>query len=87
MPTEAQPVDPADFCIITSESPEVSVIIPSYGQVPYTLRCLRSISDAMPDTPIEVIVAEDASGDPDIALLRKVRGIRLVENPQNLGFW
>ena len=86
IPTEAQPVDPADLRIITSESPEVSVIIPSYGQVPYTLRCLRSISDAIPNTPIEVIVAEDASGDPDIALLRKVRGIRLIENPQNLGF-
>ncbi len=77
---------PVPIEIVGAERPEVSVLIPTYGQVPFTLRCLRSIGDALPDTPIEVIVAEDASGDPEIAQLRKVRGIRLIENTQNLGF-
>ena len=72
--------------ILGSDHPEVSVLIPTYGQVPFTLRCLHSIAEAVPDASIEVIVAEDASGDPEIAQLRKVRGIRLIENPQNLGF-
>jgi O-antigen biosynthesis protein len=85
-PAMASPVYASTIEILEAERPEVSVIIPTYGQVPFTLRCLRSIADATPDTPIEVIVAEDASGDPQIADLRKVRGIRLIENPENLGF-
>lgn len=68
------------------DSPLVSIVIPTYGQVDYTLRCLASIAAAPPRATIEVIVAEDASGDPDIARLREVPGIRLRENPQNLGF-
>jgi GT2 family glycosyltransferase len=86
LPDATKPVDPADIILFPSDAPEISVIIPTYGQVPFTLRCLRSISEAMPEASIEVIVAEDASGDPEITTLRDVRGIRLIENPQNLGF-
>ncbi len=85
-PAASGPVHASTIEILASDHPEVSVLIPTYGQVPFTLRCLRSIADAIPDTSIEVIVAEDASGDPEIAQLRKVRGIRLIENPTNLGF-
>ena len=85
-PTNSTTLHASTIEILASDDPEVSVLIPTYGQVPFTLRCLRSIADAMPDTPIEVIVAEDASGDPEIPQLRKVRGIRLIENPKNLGF-
>lgn len=67
-------------------SPLVSLIIPTYGQVDYTLRCLDSIARAMPRAAIEIIVAEDASGDPAIAELRRLPGIRLIEHPANLGF-
>jgi GT2 family glycosyltransferase len=86
LPDATKPVDPADIILFPSEVPEISVIIPTYGQVPFTLRCLRSIAESLPEASIEVIVAEDASGDPEIATLRDVRGIRLVENPENLGF-
>lgn len=67
-------------------APLVSILIPTYGQVDYTLRCLASIAAAPPRAGIEIIVAEDASGDPDIARLRQVQGITLRENPENLGF-
>jgi GT2 family glycosyltransferase len=66
--------------------PVVSVVIPSYGQVDHTLRCLASIATAPPAVPIEVIVAEDASGDPRVAELKAVRGLRLVLREENLGF-
>ncbi|MDO9708727.1 methyltransferase domain-containing protein [Paracraurococcus lichenis] len=69
-----------------SATPLVSVIIPTYGQVGFTLRCLASIAAAPPRAGIEVIVAEDASGDPAIASLREVTGITLRENAANLGF-
>ena len=39
-----------------------------------------------PAIPFEVIVADNASGDPGVELLRKVKGLRLEINPTNLGF-
>lgn len=66
--------------------PDVSVIIPAYGKVRYTLRCLNSIAAAARKVRVEVIVAEDASGDTDISILRQVEGVTLVENRENLGF-
>ncbi|PJK07085.1 glycosyl transferase [Lysobacteraceae bacterium NML71-0210] len=67
-------------------SPKVSVVIPTYGKLDYTLRCLRSIQ-ALPDSATyEVIVLEDASGDVEMEILRNVPGLRYHENPKNLGF-
>jgi len=78
--------DPKSILLPQAADPIVSIIIPSYGQVPFTLRCLRSIMAAPPAASIEVIVAEDASGDDMVPLLRQVRGLILRENPRNLGF-
>lgn len=81
------PPAPGDIHLPSSaDEPLVSILIPSYGQVDYTLRCLASIAVAPPRAAIEVIVAEDASGDPAIAQLRDVAGMTLRENPVNLGF-
>lgn len=66
--------------------PRVSVIIPTYGNLAHTLGCVRSITENMPNAPIEVIVAEDASGDQEIMRMRRIPGLRFIENPQNLGF-
>ena len=71
---------------VTSGPPRVSVIIPSYGQVDYTLRCLASIAAAPPTTSIEVLVVEDASGDPAVPQLEQVEGLRLIRWPANKGF-
>lgn len=66
--------------------PVVSVIIPTFGKVDYTLRCLASIAAAPPRVPIETIVVDDASGDPRVGALEAVRGIRFVLRKENLGF-
>jgi len=66
--------------------PIVSVIIPTYGRLDYTLRCLTSIARHMPRAPIEIIVVEDASGDQDILRLATVEGMRFEVHPKNLGF-
>lgn len=68
------------------ENPLVSIIIPAYGNIRHTLACLRSIHEHMPQVPVEVIVAEDASEDPQILRLRHVVGLRFLENETNLGF-
>jgi GT2 family glycosyltransferase len=96
-PGEAAPLGAALALIETAEPEEidfpearagvvVSVIVPTFGQVGYTLRCLASMARNLPDTPIEVIVVDDASPDPDVERLSRVRGIRLVVNQANLGF-
>jgi GT2 family glycosyltransferase len=67
-------------------SPEVTVVIPTYGKFAYTLACLRSLQ-ALPDrTTFEVLVLEDCSGDPAMEALRSVPGLRYHENSGNLGF-
>ncbi len=66
--------------------PLASLIIPTFGKVDYTLRCLASIAAAPPQISIETIVVDDASPDPRVAGLAAVRGIRLVRRQKNLGF-
>lgn len=68
------------------EAPRVSIIIPTYGQVDYTLRCLASIAAHPPAASIEVIVADDASGDPRVEELAQVQHLELILREQNLGF-
>jgi GT2 family glycosyltransferase/SAM-dependent methyltransferase len=68
------------------EAPTVSIIIPTYGNLGHTLSCLRSIVTHRPSAPIEVIVAEDASGDTEILRLKYINGLRFLENKMNLGF-
>lgn len=67
-------------------APKVSIVIPTYGKLQLTLACLRSIAGHFPKIPFEVLVIEDASGDVAIQQLARVRGLRLENNPENLGF-
>ena len=69
-----------------ADDPVVSVIIPTYGQAEYTLRCLSSIQAHCPDVPIEVLVIDDAFPGPETEPLARVRGSRLLRNVVNLGF-
>ncbi|HVE53574.1 MAG TPA: glycosyltransferase, partial [Ramlibacter sp.] len=66
--------------------PVVSIVIPAYGKANHTLACLRSIHAHLPQASVEVIVAEDASGDTQILRLREVEGLRFLLNETNLGF-
>lgn len=83
-------VDPKDLLngvtFQPTEEPVVSIIIPAYGRLDFTAACVRSIYDNLPRVPVEVIVVEDASGDPDIHVMAEVPGLRYSENPINLGF-
>lgn len=66
--------------------PEVTIIIPAYGNLPITVACLCSIQANPPQIPYEVLVLEDASGDRDIPALERVQGLRFEVNQENLGF-
>lgn len=66
--------------------PKVSVVIPIYGKVDYTLACLASIAQSVPETSFEVIVVDDKSPDNSVEVLKKIDGIRLIVNEKNQGF-
>ena len=72
--------------IPSSNKPKVSIIIPIYGQIEYTLRCLESIVNNQPKITFEVIVVDDCSPDESFVILKKVRGIKLLRNKKNKGF-
>lgn len=62
------------------------MLIPVYGELGTTWSCLRSLAEVPSGKSIEVIVANDRSPDRTSEMLARVRGIRTVENPENLGF-
>ena len=72
--------------IPASDRPLVSVIIPIYGKIDYTIRCLDSIAQNSPQAAFEVIVVDDCSPDDSYAVLATVKGIRLLRSEQNQGF-
>ncbi len=75
-----------DFSLPTSSDPIVSVIIPIYGKVEFTLACLRSIAKYPPKTPFEVVVVDDCSQDDSADILVQVEGLKLYSNNENQGF-
>ncbi len=74
--------------------PLVSIVIPTYGKDPYTLRCIESVLQAqlrqpLPRQRLELIVIDDAAPPEDPPLLPALEGlpaITLLRNPDNLGF-
>lgn len=68
------------------EEPKISVLIPCYEQISYTLNCLESIAAHQPSIPYEVIVIDDASPSNDYKALEGVNGLYLIRNKSNQGF-
>ncbi|MDJ0633428.1 MAG: tetratricopeptide repeat protein [Xenococcaceae cyanobacterium MO_188.B29] len=70
-----------------SDRPIVSIIIPVYNQLNYTLQCLHSlVRNIQAGTQVEVIVINDCSNDNTQSVLAKVEGLHLVTNESNSGF-
>jgi len=67
-------------------TPEVSIIIPVYNQIKYTLNCLYTIEQYDKDVSKEIIIINDNSSDETLDYLREIPGIVVINNPENLGF-
>ncbi|TKC12898.1 glycosyltransferase [Pedobacter polaris] len=79
------PLDKLWFNI--QNSPKVSIIIPVHNQLQYTLDCLRSLKLNLADNiSVEIIVVNDASTDSTAEQIKKINGVRLINNSTNLGF-
>ena len=66
--------------------PLVSIIIPVYGQIDYTIQCLRSIKKFGSTFSFEIIVVDDCSPDNTEVVMAQVDGVRFISNKVNGGF-
>ncbi|MBO9664715.1 glycosyltransferase [Dokdonella sp.] len=83
----AEPSDDfAPFAVPSSTTPRVSIVIPVYNKIAYTVACLRSIAAHAGATAFEVIVVDDGSSDATPQRLAEIAGIRAQRNAENLGF-
>ena len=74
------------FQLPTSAQPLVSIVIPVYGKLQYTLSCLGSLSRHPSKASIEVIVIDDASPENSEQVFAQIHGLRWLRNDRNLGF-
>ena len=69
------------------DPPDVSIIIPVYNHLKYTLECLLSVGAHTGEgIRYEVIVADDASIDDTRRVLSDVPNVRVIRNDSNMGF-
>ncbi|WP_159811546.1 glycoside hydrolase family 99-like domain-containing protein [Pseudomonas sp. 18058] len=69
------------------ENPKISIIIPVFNNLAFTLECLSSIAKySGSKVSYEIIVADDASVDDTPQVLELIKNIRYVRNDINLGF-
>lgn len=77
---------PPPKAVPAADAPVVSVIIPVYNQLPYTLACLRSLAETPAPVALEIIVVDDASDDDSKDVLHRIEGLIYRRNDRNLGF-
>lgn len=67
--------------------PDVSIVVPVYNQLPFTLACIEALVEHGTRYTFEILVGDDASNDAtETALATPIRGVRHIRHPQNLGF-
>ncbi|MEA1051638.1 glycosyltransferase [Lamprobacter modestohalophilus] len=79
-------VRPSDIRLPACDDPLVTVLIPVYQQLDYTLACLYSIAANQPRVAFEVLVLDDCSPDHSAQQLARIANLRVIVHPQNLGF-
>jgi GT2 family glycosyltransferase len=70
----------------STESPQVTVLIPVHNHWAITLNALRSLVAMANGTSFEVIVADDASSDATQQMGRQLPWLRIWRSEQNQGF-
>ncbi len=74
------------FEMVWPENPVVSIVIPIYGKIEYTYRCLLSLWSHKSQYSFEVIIVDDCSPDNSVEVLELIKGIHVVRNETNQGF-
>jgi GT2 family glycosyltransferase/glycosyltransferase involved in cell wall biosynthesis len=66
-------------------TPELSVIVVLFNQAGLSLRTLQALADQR-GVQFETIIVDNASSDGTGGLLARLRGARVIRNPDNVGF-
>lgn len=67
-------------------SRRVSIIVLTWNGLDYSKKCLSSLLERTRYDNYELVVVDNGSTDGTVPYLRALAGIRLIENPTNLGF-
>lgn len=68
-------------------APTVSIIVPVYNNLLYTLTSIVSVLETTPNYSFEIIVGDDGSTDATAAVIKSIGGVvHYHKNPKNLGF-
>ena len=74
----------------TAAAPRLSVLVPVYNEIDYTVDCLLALMRTLRETAdgldYEVVVADDCSTDADAALLGGVANLVVIRQARNVGF-
>ena len=71
----------------STDNVDVSIIIPVYNNLVYTLTAIASVLDRPSRFTYEIIVGDDGSTDRTPEVIERIGGnVRLVRHPSNLGF-
>lgn len=71
---------------MSKRRPKVSVIVLNWNGIRYTLPCIESLKKQS-YKDFEIILVDNASTkDNSVEVLKKLKGIKLILNPENLGF-
>jgi GT2 family glycosyltransferase len=65
--------------------PAVSVLLVLHNRAELTLGCIESLL-AQADSSVELVIVDNASTDDTGVLLERLRGVRVIRSPENLGF-
>ena len=76
----------APLDVPASETPRVSVIVPTFGQDLHTFTCLKAVAAQALEVPLEVLVMDDCAPVAAARVLEGVTGVRFERNERNLGF-
>ena len=83
-PTPPPPSKPISFD--KHEQVAVSIVIPVYGQLDFTLACLASVREHSGDISYEVIVVDDCSTDTTPDVVGQIPGLVYLRAESNAGF-
>jgi GT2 family glycosyltransferase len=70
----------------TATQVEVSIVIPVFNNLKFTVECLTSLMKHSKNVAYEIIVVDDGSSDQTAVILPRVPNITYLKNQENLGF-
>ncbi|WP_370365968.1 glycosyltransferase [Maricaulis sp.] len=77
----------AEIAPAGTDAPRVSIIVPAYNQIAFTLACIESVFRSQPSISFEILVGDDKSSDGTLAAAEvDIPNVRWIRHDPNLGF-